>query len=242
MIALRIVGQGTLAHAVRVCSAPHHWNADHLATPPDLLWVCYDTPLSAEDVPDVAWLRQQIRVDLAAVAADCPVLVSSPVPLGTMAALELEAPSHVWACAPENVRVASALTDFAQQTRIVVGCRTEVLDGFWRELFRPFTSRVILTSPETAELAKLALNSYLGLSIAYSNEIARIAATTGADMALVTQALVTDRRVSPDAPLHAGAPFAGGHLARDIRGLTGWSATHQLTTPLLDQILASNRA
>jgi UDP-glucose 6-dehydrogenase len=83
-------------------------------------------------------------------------------------------------------------------------------------------------------MCKHALNTFLGLQIAFINEVAHICAAVGADPATVSLALRTDHRVSLKAPLRPGAPFSGGHLARDINTLATFH------TPLISHILESN--
>ena len=57
-----------------------------------------------------------------------------------------------------------------------------------------------------------------------------------------TEALLSEPRVSPTAPLRADKPFGGGHLARDINVLNALSKTHGITIPVISAILESNHA
>lgn len=235
---LQIIGQDSLARATSECCAKVGWFT--LTTEdPDILWVCYDTPIVLDDKPDVDWVVEEIGKNLPT-STRTLILVSSQVPVGTTARLEALYPGYVFAHSPENIRVATAVEDFQNQSRIVVGIRTDKFRGLVDELLFPFTAKIIYTDPETAEMCKHALNCYLGLNIAFINEVARICAQVGADASVVSQALKLDPRVSPKAPLKPGAPFGGGHLARDIYTISQIGKKLGIPTPIISHIKESN--
>lgn len=217
---IAIVGQDTLAGAARLCCSRHF---DVVSTPEpstDLVWICFDTPIKDTGEPDALWVLDAIDKVLLAMGHlnhKFPViLLSSQMPVGTLKGLELRYPGFKWAVSPENIRVATAVTDFENQARIVVGTRGCVRHEILETVLSKFTQSIIWTDPESAEMVKHALNCFLGLQIAFINEIARICKVVGADPMVVSQGVKTDFRVSPKAPLRPGAPFGGGHLARDI--------------------------
>ncbi len=236
-----VTGQGVLAEAVAECLEPYQQvSRDTIGRTLDALWVCYDVPLSAEGEADYAWVHQRIAVLLSNLPPAIPVLISSQMPVGTIRLLEEGYPGRAFAYMPENVRSLHAVFDFRRQDRIVVGRRTEAHDALWYALLRPFTNHFIWTDPETAEMVKHALNAYLGMNIAFINEIGKVAKAVNADVGTISAALMTERRVSPQAPLHSGHRFSHGHLARDLHLLVARSAEFGLETPLLDSILPSN--
>lgn len=237
MITVNILGQGTLADAARKCCERHFIAT---ADSPQILWVCYDTPIGENDKPDTQWVIDRIAENLPPIGSDTLILVSSQVPVGTTKRLETMFPSHAFANSPENIRVASAVDDFNNQARVVVGRRTDKYDSILSQLFAPFTSNLILTDPETACMVKHALNCYLAMSIAFINEISRVSSVVGADVNVISKALTTERRISPNAPLRAGPPFGLGHLARDLYNLRSISDIKGVSIPLISSISASN--
>ena len=236
---LAITGRGPLAATTRLCCAPHFELVDLPAA--SVVWSCHETPLDASNQPLTDRVLAEISADLIHTRIDAYTVVSSPWPVGSTAALELDYPYRRFAYVPENIRLATGPADFTTQARIIVGRRSRhahwdsQLDG----LLRPFTNRLIWTTPETAEMCKHALNGYLGMMIAYANELGRLCAAVGADMSTVTEALLSEPRVSPTAPLRAGKPFGGGHLARDINGLN--ALARNISVPIVSAILESNR-
>lgn len=241
---ISIIGQDTLAAAIRECCARHF----EVTAAPDptaaIWWITYDTPIGTDDRPDSEWVIDRIRELLVDLDTKPLIIVSSQMPVGTTAELEREFPQNRFAHSPENIRVATAVADFENQARIVVGIRTPTDEEKQRihELLKPFTQLLILTDPETAEMCKHALNNLLGLQIAFINEIARICVKVGADPETVSLALRSERRVSPHAPLKPGKPFGLGHLARDIYTLNRIARGTGVTAPIIGSIKASNDA
>lgn len=238
-----VTGDGTLAKATREATRAHWvtWS-DSSCREAELLWICHDTPL-VDGKPDNASVLASIRKDICSLCGrECgsgPVLISSQIPIGTTKLLESEFPGVFIAYSPENVRVKTALEDFKNQARIVVGRRGNRCDTMFEELFEPFTKSLIFTDPETAEMIKHALNTFLGINIAFANEIADLCRIAGADMDVVTKALRSERRISPNAPLLAGGPFESGHLERDFYTLINMDPSFKLL-PLIRGAMLSN--
>ena len=238
---LSIVGQDSLALATATCCRRHF---DVLAEPgvtADILWVCYDTPTGPDNRPDADWVCAKIHGHLGQIDPTVPVLISSQLPVGTTARLEKDHPAFTFAYSPENIRVANAVSDFENQARVVVGVRNDDNNSLLNKLCAPFTRNIIFTTPETAEMSKTALNCFLALQIAWINEIARVCETVGADASVVSQAVRSDARVSPKAPLRPGAPFGGGHLERELFTLGELAMTHGVCIPIITHINESNR-
>ena len=206
----------------------------------DVVWVTYDTPVNDDDVPDAEFVLAQIRKLVAVAKGDALFLISSQMPAGTCRKLEVEFPGRRFACSPENLRLGGALKVFNEPERIVAGCRTEKDRALLTELFRPFCTNVIWMSPESAEMTKHALNSFLALSVTFANEIARLCELTGADAKEVEAGLKSDVRIGPRAYLGPGAAFAGGTLARDVVALTQLAASRNEPIALIRAIKQSN--
>jgi UDPglucose 6-dehydrogenase len=207
----------------------------------ELLWVCYDTPVGADGQPDVAAVSARINQDLTRTPLGALVLISSQMPVGTTRYLEAAyLGAYSFGYQPENIRVATAKEDFISQSRMIVGTRDDRLRKAARTLLQNFTTTVVFTSPETAEMVKCALNGWLALNIAYINEIAAICQNEGADPLEVSAAMKLDPRVGEKAPLRPGAPFGGGHLERELWNMEHLGRKHGLNLPLIYNIMRSN--
>jgi len=208
----------------------------------DLLWVTYDTPVDENDRSDTAFVLDRVRRVLDWSRNIRLVVISAQLPVGTCGALEKEyaARGLAFACVPENLRLGQALDVFLKPDRIVAGVRTaqdrEILLG----LLAPFSEKIIWMTPESAEMTKHALNSFLAVSIAFMNEISRLCERTGADARSVSEGLKSDRRIGPHAYLAPGAAFAGGTLARDVVTLVELGTKRGESIEVLSAIGPSN--
>ena len=205
-----------------------------------VVWICYDTPVNDDDVPDAESVLAHIRRLVPQAKGDVLFLISSQMPAGTCRKLEAEFPVRRFAYSPENLRLGGALKAFNEPERIVAGCRTEKDRALLTELFRPFCANVIWMSPESAEMTKHALNSFLALSVTFANEIARLCELTGADAKEVEAGVKSDARVGKRAYLGPGAAFAGGTLARDVVALTQLASNRYEPIALIPAIKQSN--
>jgi UDPglucose 6-dehydrogenase len=220
-------------------SGKWHHVVKHTDKDIEVLWVCYDTPLEGGN-PDYEWVIDKIQQDIMELSGTPVILISSQLPVLTNFRLQERFPKHFLAYSPENIRVATPVEDFLRQARIVVGVRNHSRDSTLTALLSPFTSKIIFTSPETAEMVKHALNCYLGMSIAFINEIARVCDYVKADVNVVSDALLCERRISPNAPLKPGKPFGGGHLMRDILAMETIAKGRGMSLPIITHIRESN--
>lgn len=212
---------------------------DAAARPTDLIWVCYDTPVDADDRSDLAWVHERLDRVLPGLRAGTVVLLSSQLPVGTCAQLARQYPALHFACSPENLRLGKAIEAFEKPARIIVGTPAAgrpVLD----QLLSPLAAPLVWMRPESAEMVKHALNGFLALSVAYINEIAALSETVGADAQEVAAGLKSEPRIGSRAYLGPGGPFAGGTLARDVVTLSQLGATRHVPLELIPAIKASN--
>ena len=186
----------------------------------DLLWVCFDTPVDEQDRADVEFVLNRLRPCLALLPPGAIVLISSQMPAGTCKSLGGEFPALSFACAPENLQLGRALDAFRKPERIIVGARDEQTNKKLQWLLGRFSSNLLMMTPESAEMVKHALNSFLAMSVSFANEIARVCELAGADARQVEAGLKSDIRIGQRAYLSPGAAFAGGTLARDVAMLT----------------------
>jgi UDPglucose 6-dehydrogenase len=212
----------------------------------DIVWIAWDTPVDEEDRADVAFVIAQVEVLFEHLREDCLVLVSSQLPVGSIARLErgyaARRPSGrvSFACSPENLRLGKAIEAFTKPDRIVLGVRSAADADRIRALLAPFSPSIDVMRVESAELTKHALNAFLATSVAFINEVATLAERVGADTREVERAIKSDGRIGPRAYLHPGGAYAGGTLARDVSYLVGRGQELDLEMPLLRGVRDSN--
>lgn len=214
----------------------------------EVVWIAYDTPVDDDDQGDAGFVCSAVARLFPLLTDGTVVLISSQLPVGSIARLETEyrssgACSRVsFACSPENLRLGSAIEVFSKPDRVVAGIRSEEDKAILTRLWRPFTTNIEWMSVESAEMTKHALNGFLAVSIAYINEIATLCEKVGADAAEVERGLKTDLRIGNRAYLHPGGGFGGGTLARDLSYLRRLGGELGTTVDLLDGANRSNIA
>jgi UDPglucose 6-dehydrogenase len=146
------------------------------------------------------------------------------------------------AYSPENLRLRAAIERFRNPDRVVLGIRDPSARSRLAELFAPFSQALEWMSVESAEMAKHAVNAFLATSISFTNELASLCEVVGADARDVERALRSELRIGRQAYVSAGAAFAGGTLARDVRFLTRLGDDTEIPALLFHAVSASNDA
>ncbi len=211
-------------------------------------WVAFDTPVDEEDRADVEWVLARSAQLLAPLPDDALVVVSSQLPVGSIARLQarctaLRAGRALrFACVPENLRLGRALESFRSPERIVAGVRSDQDRRELAELLAPFGGEVQWMRVESAEMTKHALNGFLATSVAFMNEVAAICESVGADAGEVSRGLKSERRIGPRAYLAPGDAFAGGTLARDLGFLRDLAESHGLPAHVATGVIEGNTA
>ena len=115
---------------------------------------------------------------------------------------------------PEFLREGSAVDDFMQPDRIIVGCDSEKAKKIMEELYSPLKAPIIFTDIKSAEIIKHASNSFLATKISFINAIANICELAGADVEKVAEGMGLDKRIGR-AFLNAGIGYGGFCFPKD---------------------------
>ncbi|MFZ2976067.1 MAG: UDP-glucose/GDP-mannose dehydrogenase family protein [Candidatus Moraniibacteriota bacterium] len=122
---------------------------------------------------------------------------------------------------PEFLAQGTAVKDFLEPSRIVVGADDEKVLKTMEELYAPFMrreGRFYAMDPKTAETVKYAANSFLAAKISVNNELANICVRVGADFDLVRKAIGADPRIG-EPFMYAGPGFGGSCFPKDVKAL-----------------------
>lgn len=211
-----------------------------------VVWIAWDTPVDEEDRADVDVVLRGVEELFPVLHDDALVIVSSQVPVGSVARLEQSYRSAhpegrvTFASSPENLRLGKAIEVFTHPDRIVMGVRTERDAERIKALLAPLSAPIEFMRVESAELSKHAINAFLATSVAFINELARLAERSGGDAREVERALKTDVRIGPRAYVKPGGAYAGGTLARDIGYLIARGEAVGTSTPFFEGVRRSN--
>lgn len=175
---------------------------------------------------DLTYVRSAIVGLLPYLSEGDLVVGKSTVPVGTAALLvdAVESTGARLAWNPEFLREGFAVSDTVSPDRLVYGVKdgdqksVETLNEVYAKAIADGTP-LIVTDYATAELVKVAANSFLATKISFINAMAEIAEVTGADVTKLADAIGHDKRIGRKF-LNAGVGFGGGCLPKDIRAFT----------------------
>jgi UDPglucose 6-dehydrogenase len=178
------------------------------------------------------------------------VVIKSTVPIGTAKKLknyfmeinpqlDFEVISN-----PEFLREGSAVKDFLEPDRIILGCASVKAQEFGNKLYSPLSAMgrpVVFTKNETAELIKYAANSYLAMRIAFINEIANLAEVVNADIEEVANGMGLDARIGRHY-LQAGPGYGGSCFPKDTSALVQIARDVDAPLTIIEAVIAANEA
>ncbi|MFT4034086.1 MAG: UDP-glucose/GDP-mannose dehydrogenase family protein [Patulibacter sp.] len=216
-----------------------------------LLFVAVGTPPTYSGDADLSAVHAVVA---AMPASDRHALVmKSTVPVGTGAAIkrafeEQGKSGFRYVSCPEFLKEGSAVDDFLDPDRVVVGD-----DGDWAgdavvELYRPLLTaeygggkrgELVRTDIASAEMVKLASNAFLATKISFINEIANVCEETGADVVEVAKGMGLDARIGPKF-LQAGIGFGGSCFPKDVSALKQLAGNSGYHFQLLNAVIEVN--
>ncbi len=219
----------------------------------DIVFVCVGTPSAAngsQDLTAVERVCEQIGAVIAAADNTPAVVIRSTIPAGTTDTLVREALERSsgkqagegfgLGFQPEFLREGSSVKDFYNPPMTIIG-GDEITASRLKALFESFPGEFIATDIRSAELLKVACNTFHAVKVNFANEIGRIAKSLDMDSRVVMQLLCEDKQlnISP-AYLRPGFAFGGSCLPKDLRALLHVAKTNDVDVPMLQGVLPSN--
>jgi UDPglucose 6-dehydrogenase len=141
---------------------------------------------------------------------------------------------------PEFLREGSAIQDFMQPDRVVIGAHNREAAEKVARLYEPLQAPVLLYNLYTAEMVKYASNAFLAARISFINEIARICERVDADAKLVAEGMGLDKRIGPHF-LDAGIGYGGSCFPKDVKALAAIAEQYEYHPELLNAVMDINR-
>lgn len=179
------------------------------------------------------------------------VVITSTVPPGTLRSVvqpilqessgKLAGVDFGLSFSPEFLREGTAVDDFSQPERVVLGVDDDRSTDSLRTLFSAFSDDPVITTPEVAESVKFAANAWHALKVAFANEIGRTCAANSVDSHEVMEIFKSDKKLNiSDKYLTPGFAFGGSCLPKDVRTLTYRARSQGVRVPVLESLLPSN--
>jgi UDPglucose 6-dehydrogenase len=210
----------------------------------DVIFICVGTPPEKDGSINLDQFKESVR-DVAQ-SLDCyKVIVNkSTVPVGTGAWTKKEIIKYYSGkfsivSNPEFLRESSAVKDFLEPDRIVIGLEEERSKEIMLDIYSSINAPKIITDIKSAELIKYTANAFLATKISFINEIANICEKVGGDVKKVAEGVGLDKRIGPKF-LNAGIGYGGSCFPKDIDGLIKMADRKKYSFKLLKAVSAVN--
>ncbi len=186
-------------------------------------FIAVGTPPRGKGEPDLAYVENVAREIATSMEEYLLIVEKSTVPVQT----------HKWirttierynrtgtpfdvASNPEFLREGSAVNDFLNPDRIVIGVESDRASDLMKEIYKPLNAPIVITDSASAELIKHASNAFLAMKISFANALAVVCEASGADVHQVTCGMGMDKRIGPSF-LDAGIGYGGFCFPKDLR-------------------------
>ncbi len=226
-----------------------HFTTDYAEALADaeFVFICVGTPSGVDGEADLRYVRMAAESIAEHHGPSAVIVNKSTVPVGTgdwvADIVSRSQPSpidfDVVSC-PEFMREGSAIYDFMNPDRVVLGSNNEAAAEKVAQLHLPLRTRIVLTDLRTAEMIKYASNAFLATRISFINEIAMICERLGADIQEVAVGMSYDKRIGPHF-LNAGLGYGGSCFPKDVKALEHMALVQGSHPALLRAVMDINR-
>lgn len=213
----------------------------------EFVFIAVGTPSGVDGEADLQYVR--MAAETIAETMDHPLIIinKSTVPVGTgdwvadiVRKQQPQPIAFAVVSCPEFLREGSALADFMNPDRVVLGSLDRDAAEKVAQLHLPLRAPIVLTDLRTAEMIKYASNAFLATRISFINEIAAICEKLGADVKEVAAGMGYDKRIGR-AFLDAGVGYGGSCFPKDVKALEYMGLLHGAHPALLRAVMEINR-
>ncbi|MDD3088545.1 MAG: UDP-glucose/GDP-mannose dehydrogenase family protein [Candidatus Omnitrophica bacterium] len=188
-----------------------------------VIFVCVGTPPREDGSADLTGIEKVSRTVAESMDAYKLIVEKSTVPVetgewvkDTINRFKTNDCDFDVASNPEFLREGSAIKDFMNPDRVVIGVESEKAGEILKALYEPLNTKIVVTSIKGAEIIKHASNSFLATKISFINAVSNICEKVGADVTSVAEGIGLDRRINTHF-LKAGIGFGGSCFPKDLK-------------------------
>jgi UDPglucose 6-dehydrogenase len=212
----------------------------------EFAFIAVGTPSGVDGEADLRHVAAVARAVASEMTEPLIIINKSTVPVGTgdwvaeIISSHQTKPIHfsVVSC-PEFLREGSAISDFMNPHRTVLGSLDHEAAERVARLHLPLRAPIVITDLRTAEMIKYASNAFLATKISFINEIANICEELGADIKEVAVGMGYDKRIGPFF-LDAGLGYGGSCFPKDVKALAYMAAEKGRHPQLLNAVMEIN--
>ncbi len=189
----------------------------------DIIFICVGTPPKEDGSADLTAMEKVSRIIAGCVDSYKLIVEKSTVPVATgewvrmtIDTFKMKASDFDIASNPEFLREGTAIDDFMNPDRVVIGVESKKAEELLRELYEPLDTRIVVTNIRGAEIIKHASNSFLATKISFINALSNICEKVGTDVNAVAEGIGLDSRINMNF-LKAGIGFGGSCFPKDLK-------------------------
>jgi UDPglucose 6-dehydrogenase len=207
----------------------------------EFAFLCVQTPQRGDGSADLSFIEAAAREIGPKLPDEAIVVTKSTVPVGSTRVVEraLQRPDVRVVSNPEFLREGSAVHDFLNPDRIVIGSEDQAAAIQVSALYRSIQAPTLVTDPATAETIKYASNAFLATKVSFVNAVAAVCEAVGADVNDVVLGMGYDHRIGFEF-LRPGPGFGGSCFPKDTRALIHTAEHHGYEFGLLRGVVEVN--
>jgi len=212
----------------------------------EFAFIAVGTPSGVNGEADLQYVAAAAKSIAENMTGPLVIINKSTVPVGTgdwVADIVKGAqpePTDFWVVScPEFLREGSAIGDFMQPHRTVLGSMHPEAAEKVAQLHLPLRAPIVITDLRTAEMIKYASNAFLATKISFINEVANICEALGADVKEVSAGMGYDKRIGPMF-LDAGLGWGGSCFPKDVEALAYMAEEKGLDPKILNTVMDVN--
>lgn len=213
----------------------------------EFVFIAVGTPSGVDGEADLRYVRMAAETIATTMTTPLIIINKSTVPVGTgdwvadiVSHTQPTPINFAVVSNPEFLREGSAITDFLNPDRVVLGSLDKDAAEKVARLHLALRAPIVVTDLRTAEMIKYASNAFLATRISFINEIAGICEQLGADVKEVAAGMGYDKRIGRYF-LDAGLGYGGSCFPKDVLALEHMALVHGTHPSLLRAVMDINR-
>ena len=212
----------------------------------EFAFIAVGTPSSVDGNADLQYVNSAARSIAQNMTAPLIIINKSTVPIGTgdwvadiVRSAQPQSIDFAVVSCPEFLREGSAIGDFMNPYRTVIGSLDKDAASKVAQLHLPLRAPIVITDLRTAEMIKYASNAFLATKISFINELADLCELVGADVKEVAAGMGYDGRIGRHF-LDAGLGWGGSCFPKDVQALAYMAKERGLNPRILNDVMEVN--
>jgi len=209
----------------------------------DIVFICVQTPNNVEtNSIDTKFLESAISEINSVKNKDLVITIKSTIPPYEIDKIceKVGLDSEILTFNPEFLREGTAVKDFFNPDRIVIGGNDKKKVNKLKDLYKDFKAEIIITDPISSQLIKYLSNTYLPLRLSFVNEATRLINDSGGNLSDVLEGVGMDSRIGSHY-FRPSPAWGGSCFPKDVVEVNNFYDSNELNLPLISNIIESNK-